>query len=72
MEFSIIYASKSRCRYVVLDDSLMFRFDKLTSEQAPICKTILIDDEGNIIYQAMKTDGMASIFNYFRRTESLL
>ena len=46
----------------------MFRFDKLTPEQATNVKLFLIDDEGNIIYQAMKTDD-GFIFNYLPPNE---
>ena len=55
--------AKADADTLTLDDSLMFRFDKLTSDQANNVKLYLIDDEGNVIYQAMKTnDGF--IFNY--------
>lgn len=52
---------------LVLDDSLMFRFDKLSSDQLSAVKLFLIDDNGDIIYQAMKTkDGF--VFNYLPPT----
>ncbi|MFL2579654.1 MAG: hypothetical protein ACJ0QQ_06275 [Parvicellaceae bacterium] len=48
---------------LILDDSLMFRFDKLSAEQADGVKLYLIDENGEIIYQSMKTqDGF--VFNY--------
>ena len=48
---------------LTLDDSLMFRFDKLSAEQADGVKLYLIDENGEVIYQAMKTqDGF--VFNY--------
>ena len=55
--------AKADADTLTLDDSLMFRFDKLTSDQANNVKLYLIDDEGNVIYQAMKTDD-GFIFNY--------
>ena len=55
--------AKADADTLILDDSLMFRFDKLNSDQANNVKLYLLDNEGNIIYQAMKTeDGF--IFNY--------
>ena len=48
---------------LILDDSLMFRFDKLSAEQSDGVKLYLIDENGEVIYQAMKTqDGF--VFNY--------
>ena len=55
--------AKADADTLTLDDSLMFRFDKLTSDQANNVKLYLIDGEGNVIYQAMKTDD-GFIFNY--------
>jgi hypothetical protein len=55
--------AKADADTLILDDSLMFRFDKLTSDQANNVKLFLVDENGNIIYQAMRTeDGF--IFNY--------
>lgn len=55
--------AKADADTLILDDSLMFRFDKLTTDQANNVKLFLVDENGNIIYQAMRTeDGF--IFNY--------
>ena len=52
---------------LILEDSLMFRFDKLSAEQADGVKLYLIDENGEVIYQAMKTqDGF--VFNYLPPT----
>ena len=52
---------------LILEDSLMFRFDKLSAEQADGVKLFLIDENGEVIYQAMKTqDGF--VFNYLPPT----
>ena len=55
--------AKADADTLTLDDSLMFRFDKLTSEQANNVKLYLVDDEGNIICKAMKTEN-GFVFNY--------
>ena len=48
---------------VLLHDSLIFSFDKLTQKQIESIKLYLVDGNGNEVYQASKTeDGF--IFNY--------
>ena len=48
---------------VLLHDSLIFSFDKLTQKQIESIKLYLVDENGNEVYQASKTeDGF--IFNY--------
>ena len=48
---------------VLLHDSLIFSFDKLTQKQIESVKLYLVDENGNEVYQASKTeDGF--IFNY--------
>ena len=48
---------------LIVDDSLVFGFEKLTQNQIDFLKLYLVDENGNEVYQAMKTDE-GFIFNY--------
>tara|TARA_B110000858_G_scaffold92472_1_gene106793 strand:+ start:865 stop:3453 length:2589 start_codon:yes stop_codon:yes gene_type:complete len=48
---------------ILVNDSLIFSFDKLTPSQKDSIKLYLVDEYGNEVYQAMKTEE-GFIFNY--------
>ena len=48
---------------LLVNDSLVFSFEKLTQNQIDSLKLYLIDKNGNEVYQAMKTEE-GLIFNY--------
>ena len=48
---------------LILNDSLVFSFEKLTQNQIDSLKLYLVDKNGNEVYQAMKTEE-GFIFNY--------
>ncbi len=48
---------------LIVNDSLLFSFDKLTTNQIDSLKLYLVDENGNEVYQAMKTEE-GFIFNY--------
>jgi uncharacterized pyridoxamine 5'-phosphate oxidase family protein len=48
---------------VLLHDSLVFNFDKLSKSQIDSLKLYLVDENGKEVYQAMKTE-QGFIFNY--------
>ena len=48
---------------LIVNDSLVFGFEKLTQNQIDSLKLYLVDENGNEMYQAMKTDE-GFIFNY--------
>ena len=48
---------------LAINDSLIFKFQKLTSDQLDMIKLYLVDDKGEVIYQAIKTDE-GFLFNY--------
>ena len=48
---------------VLLHDSLIFSFDKLSQKQIELMKLYLVDENGNEIYQAIKNEE-GFIFNY--------
>lgn len=41
---------------LVIDDSLIFKLEKLEGRNLDLVKLFLVDDDGNVIYQALKTD----------------
>ena len=48
---------------LIVNDSLVFGFEKLTQNQIDSLKLYLVDENGNEVYQAMKTEE-GFIFNY--------
>ena len=63
----LLALQKAEADTLILEDSLMFRFDKLSAEQLDGVKLYLIDENGEVIYQAMKNkDGF--VFNYLPPT----
>ena len=53
---------------MAINDSLIFKFQKLTSDQLDMIKLYLVDGNGEVIYQAIKTDE-GFLFNYLPANE---
>jgi len=62
---------------IAINDSLIFKFEKLTVDQLSMLKLYLVDDQGNTLYQAVKTNEgflfnyLPSNDNYFFKLENL-
>ena len=41
---------------LIIDDSLIFKLEKLEGENLDLVKLFLVDENGNVIYQALKTE----------------
>ncbi len=48
---------------LVIDDSLIFKLEKLEGQNLDLVKLFLVDENGNVIYQALKTD-QGFLFKY--------
>lgn len=62
---------------LVINDSLMFKFQKLNESEMDLVKLYLVDDDGEVIYQAIKTDDgflfkyLPSSDHYYFRLDNL-